>query len=240
MESGDTRPRRVAFVAGATGYTGHALARVLAGAGVDCVAHVRPDSPRLAEWRQRFAGLGATADVTPWEEAAMRARLAELRPDVVFALLGTTARRARKAAREGGRDASYHAVDYGLTALLLRATPPDSRFVYLSSAGVGPNARSPYTAVRWRLESELRASRRPFIIVRPSFITGPDREENRPAERLAAKVGNALLSVAGALGARQLRDRYRSIDADGLAHALARIAFDPACEGRTLHGEDLR
>lgn len=227
---------RVAFVAGATGYTGREVVRVLVERGIDAVAHVRPDSPRLEEWRGRFTALGARIDTTPWQEAALRASLDTLAPHVVFALLGTTARRAH---REGG-GADYLSVDYGLTALLLRATPPDTRFVYLSSIGVRTGTSNPYLSVRWRMESELRASGRPFTIVRPSFISGPDREEPRPAERLAATVADAMLRVAGALGARRLRARYASIDAATLARGLVRCAFEPTCAGRILYTEELR
>src|SRR5215208_1501420 len=69
-------PMTTAFVAGATGYTGREVVRQLVERGVRAVAHVRPDSPRLAEWRERFAELGAEVDATPWEEPAMRASLA--------------------------------------------------------------------------------------------------------------------------------------------------------------------
>ena len=61
------------FVAGATGYVGHAVARAARGAGLAVTAHVRPDSRRLEEWRSRFTALGADVDTTPWELAAMTA-----------------------------------------------------------------------------------------------------------------------------------------------------------------------
>ena len=40
-----------AFVAGATGFTGREVVRLLVERGVPAVAHVRPDSPRLEEWK---------------------------------------------------------------------------------------------------------------------------------------------------------------------------------------------
>ena len=51
------------FVVGATGLTGRHVAEVLVARGHGAVAHVRPDSPRLAEWRTRFEALGAELDV---------------------------------------------------------------------------------------------------------------------------------------------------------------------------------
>ena len=99
---------QLAFVAGATGYTGREVVAALTRRGVQTIAHVRPGSADLTRWRERFRTLGATVDETPWELAALRATLAGRRPTLVFALLGTT--RAR-AAREGLTDA-YERIDY--------------------------------------------------------------------------------------------------------------------------------
>jgi uncharacterized protein YbjT (DUF2867 family) len=208
-----------AFVAGATGYTGRALVRELRARGVRTIAHVRPDSPRLGEWQRRFAEHGATVDTTAWDEDALAGSLHRHGADLVFALLGTTRRRSR----DSGAGDSYETVDYGLTSLLLRATQrgaPDARFVYLSAIGVGPRARGGYLRARWRVEQELRASGIDHVVVRPAFITGPDRDEARPAERAAAILVDALLSVAAALGARRLRERYRSRTGDELGREI--------------------
>lgn len=230
-----------AFVAGATGYVGRAVVRQLAAAGLTPVAHVRPDSPRLAEWRARFTAEGAVVDATPWDEAQLTATLAARRPPAVFALLGTT----RKRAASSGD--TYESVDYGLTALLLRAAraaaasgAPTPRFVYLSSLGADAAARNPYLAVRGRLEAELAAGPVPYVVARPSFITGPDRDESRPAERVGAAVVDALAVPLRALGARRLTDRYRSTTADELAAALIRLAADPGAAGRVVEGDGLR
>jgi hypothetical protein len=85
------------------------------------VAHVRPDSPRLAEWRATFARLQAATDATPWDAAAMTAALVRLRPPVVFALLGTTRRRGR------GTGDTYESVDYGLHGAPAPRRPPRRR-----------------------------------------------------------------------------------------------------------------
>jgi hypothetical protein len=63
------------------------------------------------------------------------------------------------------------------------------------------------------------------------LVTGPDRRESRPLERLAAGTADAFLGLVGALGARKLRDRYRSIDAEGLARALVTLALDHSEDG---------
>lgn len=227
---------RTAFVAGATGYTGRALVEELRRRGVTTVAHVRPDSARLAEWRARFDALGAVVDTTTWDEAAMTATLGRIRPDALFALLGTTKARGR---RSGD---SYETVDYGLSALLLRAVQraaPSCRFVYLSSLGADA-ARGRYLAARHRIESELRQSAVPWTIVRPSFITGSDREESRPLERLGAMMSDAMLDFAAGIGLRRVHDRYSSLTAPELAAALADHAFAPESAGRILETPELR
>lgn len=220
-----------AFVAGATGYTGREVVRELAARGIAVVAHVRPDSPRLGEWRARFAELGAgvKVDASPWNLDAVGAALKEHAPTHLFALLGTTRARAKAAAESGAARADYEAIDYGLTATLIDAAQKAEkkpRFIYLSAAGVNPRSKNAYIEVRWRAEQKLIASGLSYAIARPSFITGTDREENRPGERIGSKVADSVLSFAGAIGAKKLRDRYRSTDAKTLAQALVRIALE--------------
>lgn len=227
-----------AFVVGATGYTGQAVVAALCARGVECHAHVRPDSSSLEAHRARFEALGAQVDTTPWEPAALTATLLRMAPTQVFALLGTTRARMK---RDGADDNSYERVDYGLTVMLLDAavacgsTP---RFIYLSAAGVTATGNAYYRA-RWEAEQRISASGLPHIIVRPSFITGADREETRPAERTAAVAVNGVLALAGLFGARQLRDRYRSITAPALADAMVRQALAGG-PSRIVHTEELR
>ncbi len=230
-----------AFVAGATGYTGRALVPALTARGVEAVAHVRPDSSRIDEWTNRFTGAGATVDTTAWDSAAMAGTLAELQPDLVFALLGTTRARGKKA--DSAAPETYETVDYGLTRLLVDAAAACGsrpRFVYLSSVGVGPNSRSAYIAARWKAEQALRDSGLPHVIVRPSFITGPGRDELRVGERVGAAVGNGLLSVVGVLGGRKVRDRYRSITNTQLADAMVSAALAATDDSLVIEGDGLR
>ncbi len=219
----------IAFVAGATGYTGREVVAALAARGAAAVAHVRPESSRLPEWRERFAALGARVDATAWQPDAMAATLAALRPTHVFALLGTTRARAAAAVRAGGPAADYEAVDYGLSVLLLRAAAACGsrpRFVYLSSLGAGGTGGNAYIRARNRVEAELRASGLPFLIVRPSFITGDDREESRPGERVGAAALDWGTRLLGALGARRLRDRFRPRTGRELAASIVRLALE--------------
>jgi nucleoside-diphosphate-sugar epimerase len=232
-----------AFVAGATGYVGREVVAALCARGVPTWAHVRPDSARRADWRTRFEALGAVVDLTEWRDDAMTERLCTIAPTHVFALLGTTRARAAAAARAGAPSADYAAVDYGLSALLLRAasavTPPP-RFVYLSSAGVREGTRNPYLAARVRLERELRAAPVHYIVARPAFISGADREESRPAERWGARLGDVLLGVVSALGGQSVAARWRSITGASLARGLVALALDPAGGHVEVYADRLR
>ncbi len=230
-----------ALVAGATGYTGREVVRQLRERGVETTAHVRPGSSAAARLGEVFAGWGAEIAQVAWEPAALEALLSRTRPDVVFALIGTSRSRAKGEGLSEGD--IYDAVDYGLTAMLIEATAASGlrpRFVYLSVVGVSSSTRNRYVAARARAEAKLAASGLPYTIARPSFITGPDRDESRPLERTAAGITDGLMWVVGTFGGRRTRDRYRSIDSAGLAAALVAAAFDPACETATLEGEDLQ
>lgn len=236
--------KNTAFVAGATGLTGrHVVEHVTRSGGV-AIAHVRPDSPRLAEWRERFAAMGASVDATPWEADAIARTIETRRPSWIFGCLGTTRARAKSAAREG-RDASretYDAVDVAMTEMLIaaaRAAGSVSRFVYLSSIGAGPGAKGSYLAARTRVESTLEKSGVPYTIVRPSFIVG-DRDVPRGSEKVFGAIASVGLGVIGALGARTTRDRYRAITGEQLARAMVQLAGDPAWAGRIAQGEDLQ
>jgi len=212
-----------AFVAGATGYTGHALVQVLREQDHEVVAHVRPDSPSLPRWREQFGTLGARVDTTAWDPDAMAATLASVEPTQVFALLGTTRRRMRD---QGVAANSYEAVDYGLTHLLLSAAAaavPRARFIYLSSLGASERGNA-YMRTRGRIERELRESSLSWIAARPAIVTGPDRAEPRPLERLAARATDALLGAAARLGASGPARRYASLTGTQLARALVSLA----------------
>jgi nucleoside-diphosphate-sugar epimerase len=230
----------VAFVAGATGYVGQAVVRALVAREQKVVAHVRSDSAELDAWRLRFGQVGVSVDTTPWRADAMNATLSALRPQQVFALLGTTRARATALQTAGGdaAAASYEAVDYGRTRQLLdacTAASPTPAFIYLSSQGVHAGALGAYLAARWRLETALRASGLVAVIARPAIITGEDRAESRTGERIAATVSDAALAVLASLGMGKLRDRYGSIDADSLAWGLveAGLSAREGCVERT-------
>jgi len=227
-----------AFVLGATGFVGREVVRQLCVRGAQTIAHVRPDSTSLAAWRARFADLGAEVDTTPWEVAAMAARFRATRPAQIYVLIGTTRSRAKTDAVSGN---IYEAIDFGLTKLAVdaaRASEQRPRLVYLSSIGADPKARSAYLAARGLAEEAVTSSGLPWVIARPSIITG-ERDDGRLGERGAAVIGDGLLAVAGVFGGRKLRARYKSTTPDILASALIRLGEAPEHDG-IVDGADLR
>jgi uncharacterized protein YbjT (DUF2867 family) len=213
-----------AFVAGATGYTGREVVAELRRRGIATVAHVRPGSPDLATWRARFTTLGAAVDTTAWEPAAIAETLAQLRPAFLFALLGTTRHRA---AREG-LDDPYERIDYGLTAQLRLgavAAGAGTRFVYLSSLGANERSGNKYLAVRGRMERELRDGPLPYLVAQPAFVSGEDREEARPGERLFARIADGFLGGLAMVGIRGPRDQYGTLTGAQLALAMVELAL---------------
>lgn len=227
-----------AFALGATGFVGRELVRQLCVRGTPVSAHVRPDSPSLERWRTRFGELGATVDTTPWDAAALAARFREVRPAQVYILIGTTRAAAKRDRIEGD---IYEQVDLGLTRIAAeaaRASEIRPRLVYLSSVGADASARSPYLRARGKAEQVVTSAGLPYAIARPSFIVG-DRDEARRGERGAAIVGDGLLAVAGVLGGKRLRDKYRSTTPDVLASALIRLG-EAAEHDRIVEGAELR
>jgi uncharacterized protein YbjT (DUF2867 family) len=227
-----------AFVLGATGFVGRELVRQLGLRGARPIAHVRPDSKVLEAWRTRFDEVGAAVDTTPWSVEALAARLRIADPAQLYLLIGTTRSRAKA---DGVAGNIYETVDLGLTRIAIEAATASGRrprIVYLSSVGADPAARSAYLAARGRAEDVVTASGLPWVIARPSFITG-ERDDGRLAERAAAVVGDGLLAVAGAFGGKALRERYRSTTPATLAAALIRIA-EAREHDRIVDGAELR
>ncbi len=230
-----------AFVAGATGYTGREVVHQLCERNDEVTAHVRPGSPSAARWASQFREWGAQVLEVPWELAPLTGALAERRPDLVFSCIGVTRASARRDQVADGD--IYQQVDVRLNGLLVeavRAAGLAPRFVYLSSIGAKEAARSKYLASRARAEAAVTDSGLPYTIARPSFIAGPGRDDGRALERVAAGASDGLLAVAGLLGARRFRDRFRSIDNVQLARALITAALDPACAGTVLAGDRLQ
>ncbi len=227
-----------AFVLGATGFVGREVVRQLCVRGTQTIAHVRPDSKRLDEWRGKFGEQGAAIDTSAWRVAELAAKLREHQPAQLYILIGTTRGRAKVDAVQGD---IYESIDLGLTQLAVdaaRQAGTATRVVYLSSVGADAKARSAYLKARGKAEDIVMKSGLAWAIARPSIITG-EREDSRFGESSAAFVGDGLLALASIAGGKQLRARYRSTSPDVLASALIRIG-ESAEHDRMYDGNDLR
>ncbi len=230
-----------AFVLGATGFVGREVVRQLCVRGGKPIAHVRPDSSKLATWKQTFGELGATVDASPWKVAALATSLREFRASELYILIGTTRAKAKSDQVSGD---IYQQIDRGLTKIAVEAAQQIAgieqplRLIYLSSVGADPNASSAYLKARGQAEAAVRTSGLPWVIARPSLIVG-ERDESRPGEAVAAGIGDSMLAVAGLFGGKKLRAKYRSTSADILASALIRLGEAPAHD-TVVDGDDLR
>jgi uncharacterized protein YbjT (DUF2867 family) len=147
----------IAFVAGATGYTGRALMELFAREKTDWRA--RPHA--------RVAGKIEGAVVCdPRDVAALTDGLRGC--DAVVQLIGTV--KARFA------DGDYDDIDYGTTVALGEAAKAAGvpRLLLLSSVGAG-SPRGRYLAVKRKTEEWVEKSGLEYTIVRPSMIAGEGR-----------------------------------------------------------------
>jgi uncharacterized protein YbjT (DUF2867 family) len=171
----------------------------------------------------------------------MNEAFAEHEPSLTFALLGTTRKRQRAASARGE---TYESVDRDLSLMLIEAgefLTHVPRFIYLSALGASVGARLPYLRVRGEVEARLASSRLPHVIAQAGFITGPDRPESRPMERMGALALDGVLGAAAALGLSRPKAKLGSMTGQDLAHALVDAALTSGPETRsTLLPEALR
>lgn len=239
MGEGD---RNTALVFGATGYTGNAVVQHWSKVG-SVVAHVRPDSRKLAEHVANFERLGARVEQVPWEPAAIGELVARTSPKVVFSLLGTTRARAKIELSTSDNADPYAAIDERLTLMTLhavRAHAPRALFVYLSALGVSGSTQNQYLLARHHVEQHLAVSELRYVVTRPAFVTGTDRAEFRLGERVAAVAADGVLSALAFTGVgalRQLRNKFASLTGDELGRALVSVATSPPKDSEVFPDE---
>lgn len=216
------------LVFGATGYTGRFVVENACARGVSVVAHIRPGSPRAQTVGRTLTARGARLAEVPWAAEAISALVRAEAPTHVFCLLGITKAGARREGARTGTTPSYAQVDTGYTQLVVDAcgtVEPLPRLVYLSSLGADTPRGNAYLGARHAVEQALAASSVPYTIVRPSFISGADRDEQRTGERLGSVVADVGLGLLGALGAKTTRDRYATVSGTDLGRMLVTVAL---------------
>jgi uncharacterized protein YbjT (DUF2867 family) len=213
---------RTAIVAGATGLVGrHLVARLLMRPEWTRVTVVGRRTPpiehsRLESLAARLDGLDRALSGRRWDDA--------------FCCLGTTMKKA-------GSKAAFRAVDLdGVTAFARAARSAGAGFLGLvSAAGASADSTNFYLQTKGHAEREVEACRFPSLaIARPGVLKG-QRDESRPAERLAILVAPLTdVLMQGPLA------RYRSVAADVVADALVVAALDAKRGARRLEPEDMQ
>jgi uncharacterized protein YbjT (DUF2867 family) len=211
---------RIALVAGGTGLVGRELLRLLAAepgiAEIRALVRrpliLRQDS-KVRECRTELDRLDAHPE---WFQGV----------DAAFCALGTTIKKA------GSQDA-FRRVDFDFPLAVAKAARAADVPHFLLVSALGASARSKvfYNRVKGELEDAIRELGFPSVtIARPSVLLG-DREESRPGEELAKKIGWLVpgkwrpveaSSVAAGL-VRAMRDRQAGLEI--LENAALRVAI---------------
>lgn len=216
--------RKVAFIAGATGFTGRAMAaQDPALHGVELRLQVRPGS-RSAE---KLAGDPRVTLVDLDDRVALEDALHGV--DCVVQLIGTV--RARF--QETG---DYEAVDYGTTRKLLDAAQLRRvpHFLLLSSIGAGTGVGA-YLKWKKRTEDLVRASSVPWTIVRPSYLAG---DEQFPERASLVATSAFLHGLSESMFGGALAADIRPINIQVLARVLLHVVKEGP-QRKVLKGRDL-
>ena len=211
--------RRLLLI-GATGLVGRLFAGRLGAADAELHALARrPAGPGSPAWREHVA---PPAD---WPSIAR-----DIRAEIAVSALGTTMRAA-------GSQAAFRAVDFDMVVDVASASRAAgaSHMIAVSSVGADAGSKNFYLRLKGEMEQALDSLGFDRLdIVRPGLLRGPRGADRRPGERLGIIVSPVVnLLLGGRL------DRYRAIDADVVAAAMAALLApaEPGC--RIHHNRDL-
>ena len=152
-----------------------------------------------------------------------------MRGDDLFISIGTTMKKA------GNREAFYE-IDHNLVFTIAKTGSLQgmNQLIFVSSIGADNRSLIYYLKVKGELESNVR--RLPFWgihIMRPSVLLGA-RDEQRPAELIAGKVGRTLHKLPGSIIAD-----LAPIDADEVAKAMVQVAQSLKQGTHIHHGSEI-
>ena len=196
---------RKIVIAGGSGLVGKQAAEMLARAGFAVHLVSRRPSHALAPDIEEH--VAPTAD---WP-----AIVASIKPDVAISGLGTTIRTA------GSRDA-FRAVDHDLVLAFAQASHAAGaqHFITISSVGAMPASSSFYLRTKADMEQGLRnIGFQRLDIMRPSLLTGGQRDDRRPGEAL----GKWLSPFVDILMLGPMR-KFGSTPSGKVAKAIANLA----------------
>ena len=158
--------------------------------------------------------------------------------DVLFCCIGSTM------AAAGSREA-FVAIERDIPQQLIAALAknnPRCRFVFVSSMGAGKPVGF-YLENKAAVETVLKQSGLPYVILRPSLLMGGSRAQFRPGERVSQLLLPAVFKPFDLIGGRRLSwvGKYRPIDSNVVAQAAVRYGLDNGNENKqvVLEGWDL-
>ena len=215
------------LIFGATGYTGGALLNGCIRHNYNVWAHLRPTSSRRAGVEQLCADHShATAHHCPFERSEIGDLVAAAAPTHIALCLGTTRAHSKQAQKRGERH-GYNQIDRDLSLMVIEAAKQEASeacICYVSSMGADKPRGNAYLKARYDVEQALMSSGLRYMIVRPAFISGSDRQEFRFGERAGAVIGDSVLSLGAMVGFKKMAAAYRSMSAEELAKGILAAA----------------
>ena len=197
--------KRKILIAGGSGLVGRQTADFLVGSGYEVhLVSRRPSALSMPAIKEHVA----LSD--DWPEIVAR-----IKPDCSISCLGTTIRKA------GSQDA-FKAVDHDLVLAFAQASHAAGAqyFITVSSVGAMPASGSFYLRTKAEMEQGLRnISFQRLDIMRPSLLTGGQRDDHRPGEAF----GILLAPIADLLMFGPMK-KYASTPSDKVAKAIAALA----------------
>jgi uncharacterized protein YbjT (DUF2867 family) len=206
---------RKIVIAGGSGLVGKQAAENLVRAGFAVHLVSRRPSYALAPGIEEHV-----APIADWP-----AIVARLKPDVAISGLGTTIRTA------GSREA-FRAVDHDLVLAFAKASHDAGarHFITISSVGAMPASSSFYLRTKAEMEQGLRnIGFQRLDIMRPSLLTGGQRDDRRPGETLGIWLSPFVdILMVGPM------QKFASTPSGKVAKAIANLA-KPGDDGVFIH-----
>ena len=198
------------LVVGASGFCGKGTLHQLANKPKYRVtAHVRPESSQVQLMTDLCEELNHSLLMVSFEQLA--SEIERNPPDVICSFIGTTKKKMKPLGL------TYEDVDVRLNQLLIESAKRSSKtplFVYVSSMGIEWARWSSYLQARVAVETMLKESNLPHLILRPGILHGPTRTEQRTLEEMGASVSRTMGQMALQLGLRRKADEWMPLSAE--------------------------
>lgn len=206
------------LVVGASGFCGKGTLGQLANKPqYKVTAHLRPESSQVETMTTLCKELNHSLLTASFEDLALK--IQRNPPDVICSFIGTTKKKMKPLGL------TYEDVDVKLNQILIEHAARLTKkplFIYVSSMGVEWARWSSYLQARVAVESMLKDSGLPHIILRPGILHGPTRIENRPLEEIGASVSITLGQIAHRLGFQRKSDEWMPL----CAAEIGAIVYD--------------